>query len=75
MPEPIVSQELTAVNFNRLPNGNVVFDFGANIVGVTAFAGNAPVGATITLTHGEVLNSDGSVNNSYAGENNIQVDT
>ena len=69
MQQSVQSPLITAVNMTVLSNGDAVFDFGANIVGSTAFYDIIPAGAHVTLTHGEVTNPDGSVNNSFANGN------
>eukprot|EP00730_Choanoeca_flexa_P003080 TRINITY_DN11283_c0_g1_i1.p1 TRINITY_DN11283_c0_g1~~TRINITY_DN11283_c0_g1_i1.p1 ORF type:complete len:459 (+),score=82.22 TRINITY_DN11283_c0_g1_i1:262-1638(+) len=73
MQTSVSSSLMSAINFTRLPNGDAVYDFGANIVGSTEFHGVIPAGAMLTIVHGEILNQDGSVNNSYV-HGPLQVD-
>ncbi|EDQ88845.1 uncharacterized protein MONBRDRAFT_25968 [Monosiga brevicollis MX1] len=74
MPPIIIEEERAPVNVSHLRNGHHVIDFGANIVGVTRIHTTLPPGATLCLVHGETLNPDGSVNNTYSGKPSIQVD-
>eukprot|EP00730_Choanoeca_flexa_P008327 TRINITY_DN12476_c0_g2_i7.p1 TRINITY_DN12476_c0_g2~~TRINITY_DN12476_c0_g2_i7.p1 ORF type:complete len:946 (+),score=206.96 TRINITY_DN12476_c0_g2_i7:296-3133(+) len=74
MQTSVTSSDISAVNMTLLPNGDAVFDFGANIVGSTMFNDVLPEGAIMTLSHGESLNEDGSVNNTYL-TGTLQVDT
>ncbi len=51
---------LDAVKITR--QGNVwLVDFGQNMVGHVRLAARGPAGATITVTHGEMLNPDGTL--------------
>jgi alpha-L-rhamnosidase len=70
-----VKRDIAAVSMHRLPTGVVVFDMGVNFVGAVRIhtPGNITSGM-IELTHGEILNPDGTVNNSFAGKMDIQVD-
>lgn len=43
-----------------VPNGEIVYDFGQNLAGYTAFEVEAKKGQKITIWHGEALDNDGN---------------
>lgn len=54
-------EEITPVSIRRLDDSTQVVDVGVNINGWTRVRGLGPAGTTVTLTHGEMLGTDGDV--------------
>ena len=60
--EPIrITQEITPISVAEPKPGVYVFDLGQNMVGWARIAVPGPAGATITLSHAEMLNDSGTV--------------
>lgn len=55
--------EFTPASFIRLDPSRIVIDFGQNINGWVRLGKLGPWGSSLTLTHGESLNPDGTVRN------------
>ncbi|MBK7105453.1 MAG: family 78 glycoside hydrolase catalytic domain [Ignavibacteriae bacterium] len=60
-PEVKVTQTIRPINKFVTPNGELVFDFGQNMVGWIQIKLNGNAGEKITLKHGEVLDQDGNL--------------
>ena len=60
----------------RIVNGEQIFDFGENISGWLEIAVKGKRGGSVTITSGELLNADGSVDTQscYHGKDPFQVD-
>jgi len=54
-------EELKPVKFFHTPAGELVYDFGQNMVGWVRLKVSGPAGAVITLRHAEVLDQQGNV--------------
>jgi len=71
MPAIKVSQQLVPVSVTTVKGSDsrpaYVFDLGQNIAGVVRIGdvGQLPAGTSLTLRHSEILNKDGTVQNSY----------
>ncbi len=61
IPPVKVAEHLSPRSVTRHQDGSLIVDFGKNIAGFAVLTCTAPAGKTITLTHGEALNPDGSV--------------
>lgn len=61
VPPVKVAEVLSPRSVDRNPDGSFTVDFGKNIAGFAVLTCTAPAGRLVTLTHGEVLNPDGSV--------------
>ena len=74
MNEPIrIITELKAISVSEPKPGVYIFDLGQNMVGWCRVRLSGPAGSIVTLRHGEMLNSDGSLyTESLAGA--IQTD-
>jgi alpha-L-rhamnosidase len=57
-------EELAPVSITRIGRGQVV-DFGQNINGWVRLTNLGPAGTSLTLTHGEMLGPDGTVNQTH----------
>ncbi|MCC8130102.1 MAG: glycoside hydrolase family 78 protein [Clostridiales bacterium] len=55
-------EELKPVSCNKLPSGELIYDFGQNFAGVVKFTVNGKRGQVITIKHAEILNPDGTLN-------------
>ncbi|MCD8384107.1 MAG: glycoside hydrolase family 78 protein [Clostridiales bacterium] len=55
-------EELKPVSCNKLPSGELIYDFGQNFAGVVKFTVNGKKGQVITIKHAEILNPDGTLN-------------
>ena len=58
---------LHPINITQPKAGNYVFDFGTNFAGWEQLQVSGPAGTKITMTPGELLNSDGTVSQSTTG--------
>ena len=59
---PVRRQEqIRPVRLLHSPQGEVIFDFGQNMVGWVRLRARGPAGTTITLRHAEVLDREGSL--------------
>lgn len=62
--QPVRRQKvLTPIQVITTPRGETVLDMGQNMVGWLRFRVRGPEGATVTVSHGEVLDSDGNFYN------------
>jgi len=62
MCEPIrVELEITPVAMTQPQTGVYIFDMGQNMVGWCKITLSGPAGTTVTLRHGEMLNTDGTL--------------
>lgn len=61
--EPIVTvkHRLTPIDSYKDKNGNIVYDFGQNMVGVVSASITAKSGTRLTFRYGEMLRADGTV--------------
>lgn len=64
---PVVrGSNVTAVTISPVrADGSFVFDFGRNQAGLCTLSVQGPAGTTLSLVHAEILNTDGSVRNTY----------
>jgi alpha-L-rhamnosidase len=53
-------EEIHPIRMIRSPKGEVIFDFGQNMVGWVRLNVQGPAGTTITLRHAEVLDQEGN---------------
>ncbi|PPG26296.1 hypothetical protein C5E10_17315 [Pseudoclavibacter sp. RFBG4] len=60
-------EELSPVSRTVDANGNLVFDFGKNIVGNVAINVSGPAGSTVELNYGEMLNDNSATADGPAG--------
>ncbi|MFZ1292299.1 MAG: family 78 glycoside hydrolase catalytic domain [Melioribacteraceae bacterium] len=60
-PEVKVTQTIYPIKKFITPNGELVFDFGQNMVGWVQFKLKGNAGEKLTLKHGEVLDQDGNL--------------
>ncbi len=56
-----VHETLSPQRVLRAPNGEVLLDFGQNLVGVVQMFVQGAAGTTVTLRHGEALDADGNL--------------
>ena len=60
-------EDVTPVSRSVDANGNVVFDFGKNLVGNVAIDVSGPAGSTVELNYGEMLNDSSATADGPAG--------
>lgn len=72
--EPVVITERLSPAVIHAKNGDVILDFGQNIVGVVEMRGFGEAGTRIKLEHSEELSGDGSFVNYIDGFNRDQTD-
>jgi alpha-L-rhamnosidase len=63
---PIIrANTISPVSINPLSDGSYVFDYGSNIAGVCTLNITGPSGQLVSMLHAEILNLDGSADNTY----------